>query len=233
MQVEHSAEDVSSRFDQVLVDEYQDANRLPASILLALKPDGKGLTVVGDDAQSIYSFRAATVRNILDFPGQFSPPQPSRLTAITAPRTRSCPPLTPSLIGSRTPQKNSTPSVLQATVRSLSRCAMKPRRPVMWPNAFLSTARHRSPRNSRQCCSAPHHSGQLEIELARRNIPFVNAAASNSWKQRTLRICSLCSAGPKTSGTGCPGSRRRASSWCRTRNRGAPPRSRFQFAGRA
>src|SRR5712672_4302106 len=68
------AEDLSARFDHVLVDEYQDTNRLQASILLALKPDGKGLTVVGDDAQSIYSFRAATVRNILDFPGHFSPP---------------------------------------------------------------------------------------------------------------------------------------------------------------
>jgi ATP-dependent DNA helicase UvrD/PcrA len=44
-----------------------------ASILLALKPCGRGLTVVGDDAQSIYSFRAATVRNILDFPAQFAP----------------------------------------------------------------------------------------------------------------------------------------------------------------
>ena len=54
--------------------EYQDTNRLRSSILLALKPDGVGLTVVGDDAQSIYSFRAATVRNILDFPGKFSPP---------------------------------------------------------------------------------------------------------------------------------------------------------------
>ena len=68
------AGDIGGRFDHVLVDEYQDTNRLQSSILLALKPDGHGLTVVGDDAQSIYSFRAATVRNILDFPGQFSPP---------------------------------------------------------------------------------------------------------------------------------------------------------------
>src|SRR5580698_8887660 len=67
------AQDVADRFDHVLVDEYQDTNRLQASILLALKPNGRGLTVVGDDAQSIYSFRAATVRNILDFPGHFSP----------------------------------------------------------------------------------------------------------------------------------------------------------------
>ena len=68
------AADLGARFDHVLVDEYQDTNRLQASILLALKPDGRGLTVVGDDAQSIYSFRAATVRNILDFPKSFSPP---------------------------------------------------------------------------------------------------------------------------------------------------------------
>jgi DNA helicase-2/ATP-dependent DNA helicase PcrA len=56
---------VASRFDHVLVDEYQDTNPLQAAILLGLKPDGAGLTVVGDDAQSIYAFRAATVRNIL------------------------------------------------------------------------------------------------------------------------------------------------------------------------
>src|SRR5207302_1398991 len=67
------ADDVGGRFDHVLVDEYQDTNRLQSSVLLALKPGGRGLTVVGDDAQSIYSFRAATVRNILDFPEQFSP----------------------------------------------------------------------------------------------------------------------------------------------------------------
>lgn len=68
------ADDIGGRFDHVLVDEYQDTNRLQSSILLGLRPGGRGLTVVGDDAQSIYSFRAATVRNILDFPNQFSPP---------------------------------------------------------------------------------------------------------------------------------------------------------------
>lgn len=67
------AQDMGARFDHVLVDEYQDTNALQAAILLALKPDGRGLTVVGDDAQSIYAFRGATVRNILDFPAQFTP----------------------------------------------------------------------------------------------------------------------------------------------------------------
>jgi DNA helicase II / ATP-dependent DNA helicase PcrA len=67
------AEEIGGLFDHILVDEYQDTNRLQATILLGLKPSGRGITVVGDDAQSIYSFRAATVRNILDFPGLFSP----------------------------------------------------------------------------------------------------------------------------------------------------------------
>src|SRR5215213_9018100 len=67
------AQEVAKRFDHVMVDEYQDTNRLQESILLAFKPDGRGLTVVGDDAQSIYAFRAATVRNILDFPDHFTP----------------------------------------------------------------------------------------------------------------------------------------------------------------
>jgi len=64
---------ISSRFDHVLVDEYQDTNRLQAKILSKLKPDGRGLMVVGDDWQAIYSFRAATIRNIMRFPKQFCP----------------------------------------------------------------------------------------------------------------------------------------------------------------
>ncbi len=66
--------EIGGLFDHVLVDEYQDTNALQAAILLAMKPDGRGLTVVGDDAQSIYAFRGATVRNILDFPAAFEPP---------------------------------------------------------------------------------------------------------------------------------------------------------------
>jgi DNA helicase II / ATP-dependent DNA helicase PcrA len=68
------AQHISAHFDHVLVDEYQDTNRLQAEILYALKPDGAGLAVVGDDAQAIYSFRAAAVDNILGFPEHFQPP---------------------------------------------------------------------------------------------------------------------------------------------------------------
>jgi len=65
--------EIGSWFDHVLVDEYQDTNLVQAQILNALKPDGHGVTVVGDDAQSIYSFRAAEVENILGFPDQYMP----------------------------------------------------------------------------------------------------------------------------------------------------------------
>jgi DNA helicase-2/ATP-dependent DNA helicase PcrA len=67
------AEEIGSWFDHVLVDEYQDTNLVQARILKSLKPRGDGVTVVGDDAQSIYSFRAAEVENILGFPDQFMP----------------------------------------------------------------------------------------------------------------------------------------------------------------
>ena len=69
------AQNVGANFDHVLVDEYRcDSNKLhEGEILYAMKPDGNGLTVVGDDAQSIYSFRAAAVENILNFPQRFEP----------------------------------------------------------------------------------------------------------------------------------------------------------------
>lgn len=62
---------IRSKYDHVLVDEYQDTNVLQSRILRGLCQTHRNVTVVGDDAQSIYAFRGATVRNILDFPAQF------------------------------------------------------------------------------------------------------------------------------------------------------------------
>src|SRR5690606_28377534 len=73
MTVPQIAVAVGGRFDYVLVDEYQDTTALQAASVAALKPDGHGVTVVGDDAQAIYAFRSATVRNILDYPGRVDP----------------------------------------------------------------------------------------------------------------------------------------------------------------
>lgn len=62
---------LGERFDHVLVDEYQDTNRIQAGILSRLRVHNRNIMVVGDDAQSIYGFRSATVRNMLDFPREF------------------------------------------------------------------------------------------------------------------------------------------------------------------
>jgi DNA helicase-2/ATP-dependent DNA helicase PcrA len=80
MSVPEVAAAIRGRFDHVLVDEYQDTNALQAELITGLSPSGRGVTAVGDDAQAIYSFRAATVRNILDFPRAFA--TPARLVAL-------------------------------------------------------------------------------------------------------------------------------------------------------
>ena len=90
MQEPALAAEVGGRFDHVLVDEYQDVNRLQADIVLALKPGGAGITVVGDDAQAIYSFRAASVGNILEFPDRCIPR--ARVIALEQ-NYRSCQPV--------------------------------------------------------------------------------------------------------------------------------------------
>jgi DNA helicase-2/ATP-dependent DNA helicase PcrA len=65
------ADRIAGLYDHILVDEYQDTNLLQARILRGMCRTHANITVVGDDAQSIYSFRGATIRNILDFPAQY------------------------------------------------------------------------------------------------------------------------------------------------------------------
>ena len=170
------AAEIAARFDHLLVDEYQDTNALQGEIVLGLRPQGRGLTVVGDDAQAIYSFRAATVRNILDFPGAFDPPA----LVVTLERNY-----------------RSTGAVLAAANAAI---ALAPERFAknLWterPHGALpllvtvaddaDQARYVATRVllNREAGAqlkaqavlfrASHHSAALELELTRRNVPFV------------------------------------------------------------
>jgi DNA helicase-2/ATP-dependent DNA helicase PcrA len=68
---EQSRETISQAFRYILVDEYQDTNRLQASLVRNLAATHQNVMVVGDDSQSIYAFRGATFRNIIEFPELF------------------------------------------------------------------------------------------------------------------------------------------------------------------
>ncbi|MFH1098820.1 MAG: ATP-dependent helicase [Candidatus Uhrbacteria bacterium] len=85
----HAGHQLSSQFRYILVDEYQDTNRIQAAIVGRLASIHKNLLVVGDDAQSIYSFRAADVDNILKFPDAFSGARTFRIET----NYRSAPPI--------------------------------------------------------------------------------------------------------------------------------------------
>ena len=167
---------VAAQFDHVLVDEYQDTNALQATILLRMKPDGCGVTVVGDDAQAIYSFRAATVRNILDFPKQFSP----AATVVTLTQNyRSTQPILDAsnavlALASEgylkrlfsTKLSGEKPQFIQAADESAQ---------VLYIVEHLLEHREAGIELKRQAVlfRAAHHSAALEVELVRRNIPFV------------------------------------------------------------
>src|SRR4030081_2289835 len=170
------ADDIGGRFDYVLVDEYQDTNRLQSSILLALKPYGHGLTVVGDDAQAIYWFRAATVRNILDFPDQFSPPA----SIITLDRNyRSTQPILAAANGVIDLAKERFTKNLWTDRTSGAKPQLVTVRDEADQARFI-VERILENRESGTLLKqqavlfrTSSHSGPLEVELTRRNIPFV------------------------------------------------------------
>ena len=197
-----------AQFDHILVDEYQDTNRLQADILRALAPDGVGLTVVGDDAQSIYGFRAATVRNILDFPGQFSPPamvialehnyrstQPI-LDAAYAVMARA----TEGFAKTLTSSKPSAELPYLITVEDEAAQAVFVADQVLEQREAGIGLRHQA-----VLLRVAHHSARLEIELARRNIPFVKYGSSSSSRRRMSRTSWRSCAGQKIRVTRPPG----------------------------
>ena len=170
------AAEVGGRFDHVLVDEYQDTNRLQARVLRGLKPTGAGVTIVGDDAQAIYGFRAATVRNILDFPAQFDPPA----RVVTLERNyRSTQPIleaSNAVIGLATERyaKNlhservagERPALI--SVRDEEEQARCVAERVLAHREDAIALKHQA-----VLFRSSSHSAQLELELNRRNIPYV------------------------------------------------------------
>jgi DNA helicase II / ATP-dependent DNA helicase PcrA len=162
------AREIGAAWDHVLVDEYQDTNVLQAEILQRLRPTGEGLTVVGDDAQSIYSFRAAAVENILGFKDQY----PDAETVVLEENYRS----TQEIL-------DSANELIGKSLRSKKPAGPKPRYVTVADDAaqaqYVVTrvleAREQGVDLMRQAVlfRSSHHSDVLELELVRRNIPYV------------------------------------------------------------
>ncbi len=165
---------VSGRFDHILVDEYQDTNPIQAEILRGMHRRCRNICVVGDDAQSIYSFRAATVRNILDFPKQF----PGARTVTLEQNYRSIQPIlaasnavmeqareryTKDLFSDR---RSDQKPILMTCVDERGQCDVV-------CTLILEHLEQGIPlMNQAVLFRTGHHSAMLEVELSRRNIPF-------------------------------------------------------------
>ncbi len=167
---------VGGQFDHVLVDEYQDTNALQSGILMRLKPDGAGLTVVGDDAQAIYSFRAATVENILQFPQRFSP---GAAVIALEDNYRSSQPVLDAANALMEEGTRRYHKVLRATRGSGERPRFVTVEDLREQAEYVAQRvldnREGGVALRRQAVlfRSSSHSDLLEIELSRRNIPFV------------------------------------------------------------
>jgi DNA helicase-2/ATP-dependent DNA helicase PcrA len=168
------AKEIGERFDHVLVDEYQDTNTLQAEILARLRPDGQGLTVVGDDAQAIYSFRAATVENILSFEKRFG----AQVVTLEENYRSS-----QAVLDAANALMREASRQYQKDLRSMKSEGPRPRYVTVADDAaqaqYVVTrvleAREEGVDLKRQAVlfRSSHHSDVLELELVRRNIPYV------------------------------------------------------------
>jgi DNA helicase-2/ATP-dependent DNA helicase PcrA len=165
---------IRKMFDGILVDEYQDTNTLQADLLYRLSPEGKGLTVVGDDAQSIYAFRAATVRNILDFPKHY----PNAAVVTLEQNYRSTHPILEATnqvisLARERYTKNLWTERTEGERPRLVNCEEEADQAEYVIQKILE---HREAgidlRRQAVLFRASHHSMMLEAELSRANIPF-------------------------------------------------------------
>ena len=162
-------------YDHVLVDEYQDTSVVQADILRALRTSDARITVVGDDAQAIYSFRSATVRNILDFPTHF----PGAVTVTLEQNYRSTSAILDLANAVIAESTQGYPKVLWTNQGGGARptLATCPDQQAQ-ANAVCTTILELyesgiTLREQAVLFRSSHHSDLVEVELRRRRIPFV------------------------------------------------------------
>jgi DNA helicase II / ATP-dependent DNA helicase PcrA len=166
---------IAEAFDHVLVDEYQDTNAVQADILASLRAKGDGLMVVGDDAQAIYAFRSATVRNILEFPERY----PGTTIVRLERNYRSTRPIldATNAVIALSPQRHAKTLWTERVggpLPSLLTCIDERDQADAVCRAILGhRERGTALREQAVLFRAGHHSDLLEVELTRRNIPFV------------------------------------------------------------
>ena len=174
------ADVLRSRFDHVLVDEYQDTNLLQADIVQGLTPEGRNLFVVGDDAQAIYGFRAASAANMTEFPARF----PGCTVVTLDANYRSVQPILDVANAVMSDARGVFPKRLRTVRDDAVLGDVAQPRLVRVPEEGAEAAyicdqvlEHRERgvalRDQAVLFRTGHHSARLEIELGRRNIPFV------------------------------------------------------------
>jgi DNA helicase II / ATP-dependent DNA helicase PcrA len=176
MQNQALAQNLSKNFDHVLVDEYQDTSTLQGEVVQALKPDGKGVTVVGDDAQAIYSFRAAAVENILGFADRYKPKAEIVVLAQNYRSTQQVLDAANALMSEGARQHRKT---LLGTRQSPAKPFYVAMDDVQAQAEYIAGKILQtreiggSLRRHAILFRSSHHSDVLEVELTRRDIPFV------------------------------------------------------------
>jgi len=176
LRVPEVADQLRRRFDHVLVDEYQDTNTLQADICEGMVAGGARLTAVGDDAQAIYSFRAATVRNILDAPARFGAE-----VVLLEDNHRSTPQVlaAANAVLAAAPASERHAKVLRSGRAdgprpALVACADESHQAAEVCTRILERHERGVPlREQAVLVRTGHHSDLLELELTARNIPFV------------------------------------------------------------
>ena len=175
---DHLGRKIRDEFDHVLVDEYQDVNALQVETLGLLCRPATSLTVVGDDAQAIYSFRASSPEHILNFENDFAG---ARTLALTL-NYRSTQPIldlanaiaSEASVGFSTTLRANRVDEANPVRAALVRCADEDGQSDSVCERILELREEGTPLSQQAVLvRAAHHSDRLEIELTRRGIPFV------------------------------------------------------------